>query len=104
MEYRKPLRALQEKKKQEYKVDLVFSLFCVFLFDDIKKYIAVHEPSENNFNSDEWLPALGQMVAEIFYYVYINAVNNSCSQAITTKDLGIFNTVQETNGKTIYTR
>lgn len=45
MEYRKPLRALQKKKKQEYKVDLVFSLFCVFLFDDIKKYIAVHEPS-----------------------------------------------------------
>lgn len=46
IEYRKPLRALQKKeKKQEYKVDLVFSLFCVFLFDDIKKYIAVHEPS-----------------------------------------------------------
>lgn len=44
MEYRKPLRALQKKKKQEYKVDLVFSLFF-FLIDDIKKYIAVHEPS-----------------------------------------------------------
>lgn len=38
------------------------------------------------------------------YYAYIYAVNNSSSQAITTKDLGIFNTVQETNGKTIYTR
>lgn len=45
IEYRKPLRALQKKKKQEYKVDLVFSLFVFFLFDDIKKYIAVHEPS-----------------------------------------------------------
>lgn len=44
IEYRKPLRALQKKKKQEYKVDLVFSLFF-FLIDDIKKYIAVHEPS-----------------------------------------------------------
>lgn len=46
MEYRKPLRALQKKKKQEYKVDLVFfRCFVFFLFDDIKKYIAVHEPS-----------------------------------------------------------